>query len=161
MLHELLQSILENPIFVKYGLWSLFFNSMFGAIIPFPVEITSSALLLDGQNITWIFLAMAIGSIIGGTISYMIGYDGKKIYVLLNKIQRTKHHEKSHALLHKYGWAIIAVASWIPILGDAITIIAGVKKYDFKKFFVAMIIGKVTHALAIVYFSNLIFHYFV
>lgn len=160
MLHEILKSILENPIFLKYGLWSLFFNSVFGAVIPFPVEITSSALLLDGQNTTWIFLTMSIGSIIGGIISYMIGYDGKKIYNLLNKIQRKKHQDKSHVLLHKYGWAIIAVASWIPIFGDAITIIAGVKRYDFKKFLVAAVIGKITHAMAIVYFSSLVFHYF-
>lgn len=160
MLHELLKPILENPIFIKYGLWSLFFNSVFGAVIPFPVEITSSALLLDGQNTTLIFLAMGIGSTIGGVVSYMIGYDGKKIYSLLNKIQRKKHHEKSHVLLHKYGWAIIAAASWIPIFGDAITIIAGVKRYNFKKFLVSLVIGKITHAMAIVYFSSLVFHFF-
>jgi membrane protein YqaA with SNARE-associated domain len=132
---------------------------MFGAVIPFPVEITSSTLLLDGQDMTKIFLAMAIGSIIGGIISYTIGYDGKRIYNLLHKIQRKKQHEKSHALLHKYGCNCNYDPCWIPIMGDAVTVIAGVKKYDFKKFLISMIIGKTTHVIAIVYFSSLIFHY--
>jgi membrane protein YqaA with SNARE-associated domain len=159
MLIDLIKPILENPIFVKYGILSLFINSVFGAIIPFPTELTLSALLLTGHDALSLFLIISIGSSIGGIISYIIGYDGNKIFNLLHKIQNKKHQTKSFVLLQKYGWTIIVAASWMPILGDVITMIAGIKKYHFKKFLISMSVGKITHAMAVVYFSNLIFSY--
>ncbi len=59
-------------------------------------------------------------------------------------------------MLEKYGWIIIFLSPWIPIFGDVIPIIAGVKKYNFKKFVVVMSIGKTVKAVAIVYFLAII-----
>lgn len=161
MLIDIIKPILENPIFIKYGIVSLFFNSVLAGIIPFPTEITSSALLLAGQNPMLIFLILGIGSSIGGIISYYVGFDGNKMILkLMHKTKKKEHYEKGIILLAKYGWEIIAVSSWIPILGDIVTLIAGVRRYDFKKFVISMIVGKITHAMAIVYFSNLFFHFF-
>ena len=68
-----------------------------------------------------------------------------------------KNKEKrSTVMLEKYGWIIIFLSPWIPIFGDVIPIIAGVKKYDFKKFVVVMSIGKTIKAVAIVYFLAII-----
>lgn len=159
MLIDFIKQLVENPLLVKFGLIGLFLNSVLSSIIPFPVEITSSALLLEGQNPTLVFIVMSTGSALGGIISYVIGYDGNKIFNLLHKRQKKKHYEKSLTLLTKYGWSVILIASWIPILGDIVTVIAGVKKYNFKKFVVAITLGKVSHVFTIVYFSNVIFHY--
>jgi membrane protein YqaA with SNARE-associated domain len=48
------------------------------------------------------------------------------------------------------------LSPWIPIFGDVIPIIAGVKKYNFKKFVVVMSIGKTVKAVAIVYFLAIV-----
>lgn len=160
MLIDFVRPLIENPLFVKFGIIGLFFNSIFASVIPFPTEITASALLLAGQSAFLIFAIMSIGSSIGGVLSYKIGCGGNKIFNFLHKRQKKKHHEYGLTLLTRYGWGIILISSWIPILGDIVTIVSGVKKYDFKKFTFAMIIGKTSHVLAIVYFSNIIFNYF-
>ena len=52
--------------------------------------------------------------------------------------------------------------SMIPIAGDVIPIIAGTKKYDLRKFLIALALGKTTNAIAIVYlgsfFSSILFN---
>jgi len=160
MLIDFLKPILENPFFVKYGLLGLFLNSVFASFIPFPIAITSTALLLDGQNAVMVFLVMAVGSVGGGVLTYLVGYDGKKFYRLLRKTQGEEHYEKSFVWLNKYGLGIIFALSLIPILTEIVTIIAGVKRYDFKKFVVSMAIARIISAFAAVYFGDMFLHYF-
>ena len=160
MLIEIIKPIFENPIFVKFGILGLFFNSVLSGIISIPSEITISALLLANQDPVIIFIVSAIGGVVGGIVLYYIAYDGKKLFYLIHKTHNKEHYEKSKSLLHKYGWSIITVSGWIPIFSEVIIIIAGLKKYEFKKFLICLTIGRVTHTMAIVYFGNLIFHYF-
>src|SRR5579863_7037903 len=103
MLIDLLKPILENPLFAKYGLFTLFLNTFFSSFIPIPVVITSTALLLEGQNTIMISIIMIIGTVVGGILTYVIGYDGKKIYKLLMKGHKNEHYKKSFIWLNKYG----------------------------------------------------------
>jgi membrane protein YqaA with SNARE-associated domain len=160
VLIDFLKPILENPFFVKYGLLGLFLNSVFASFIPFPIAITSTALLLDGQNPVMVFTVMATGSVGGGLLTYLVGYDGKKIYRFLRKTQRSKDYDKSFDWLNKYGWIIIFALSLVPILTEIVTIIAGVKRYDFKKFAISMGIARITSSFASVYFGSIFLHYF-
>ncbi|MGI0073859.1 MAG: YqaA family protein [Nitrosotalea sp.] len=163
MLIDFLKPILENPFFVKYGLFGLFLNCVFASFIPFPIVLTSTALLLDGQNPIMVFIVMAIGSVVGGFLTYAVGYDGKKIYKILRKTHREEHYQKSFAWLNKYGWIIIFALSLIPILTEVVTIIAGVKKYNFKKFAISMAVARTTSAFLSVYFGSMFlqsFNYF-
>ena len=59
----------------------------------------------------------------------------------LDFIAQQKHISKSKFYFDKYG-ALTILLSWSPIFGDTITLIAGVLKYDFKKFVVLVIIAK-------------------
>jgi membrane protein YqaA with SNARE-associated domain len=163
MLIDFLKPILENPFFVKYGLFGLFLNCVFASFIPFPIVITSTALLLNGQNPILVFAIMAIGSVVGGFLTYAVGYDGKKIYRILRKTHGDEHYQKSFVWLSKYGWVIIFALSLVPILTEIVTIIAGVKKYDFKKFAISMSIARTASAFMSVYFGNMFlqsFNYF-
>ena len=157
---DFLKPIFENPIFVKYGLVGLFLNCVFASIIPFPIVITSTALLMNGQSALMVFLIMSVGSVIGGIITYFIGYDGKKMYKLLRKTHGKEHYEKSFGWLNKHGWSVIFALSLVPILTEIVTVIAGVKRYDFKKFVISMGIARTTSAFASVYFGSIFVHYF-
>jgi membrane protein YqaA with SNARE-associated domain len=56
--------------------------------------------------------------------------------------------------LERYGWAIIFVSPWIPILGDIIPLIAGAKRYEIKRFMIAIAAGKIARAVAVIFFGN-------
>jgi membrane protein YqaA with SNARE-associated domain len=160
MINNFLEPILENSFFVKYGVLGLFLNSIFASFIPFPIAVTSTALLLAGQNAVIVFIVMSIGSVGGGVLTYLVGYDGKKIFKILRKTHRDKDYERSFAWLHKHGWSIIFALSLVPILTEIVTIIAGVKRYDFKKFVVVMGMARTISSLASVYFGDMFLHYF-
>lgn len=140
--------------FTKYGLLGLFLNGMLSSFIPIPTELTTAALLATGENVYQVFVTLTVGSIIGGVIAYYLGYTGNTLSHRMRKITRINDQksQRSYALLAKYGWVLIFISPWIPVGGDVIPIIAGIKKYDLKKFIVAMAIGKAIKAAAIVYF---------
>lgn len=144
--------------FTKYGLLGLFFNGMLSSFIPIPTELTTAALLATGENEMRIFVSLVIGSIIGGFIAYYLGYTGNDLSHRIRKMTKVdgESTQRSYALLAKYGWLLIFISPWIPVGGDVIPIIAGIKKYDLTKFTIAMIAGKVIKAVAIVYFLSII-----
>ncbi|HKR57502.1 MAG TPA: VTT domain-containing protein [Candidatus Nitrosopolaris sp.] len=144
--------------FTKYGLLGLFLNGMVSSFIPIPTELTTAALLATGENELRIFIALVIGSILGGFIAYYLGYTGNDLSHRVRKMTKVESEstQRSYALLAKYGWLLIFISPWIPVGGDVISIIAGIKKYDLTKFTIAMIAGKVIKAVAIVYFLSII-----
>lgn len=160
MYTDFLKTVLENPFFVKYGLVGLFLNCVFASVIPFPIVLTSTALLMDGENPAMVFLIMSIGSISGGILTYFIGQDGKKMYRLLRKTHSDDHYKKSFDRLNKHGWVIIFALSLVPILTEIVTIIAGVQRYNFKKFAISMSVARTTSAFASVYFGDMFVQYF-
>jgi membrane protein YqaA with SNARE-associated domain len=154
MIGEIIDSIVHNSLFVKYGLIGLFINGLLSSIIPIPTELTISGLLLSGHSKTIVSLILIAGSIIGGFIAYYIGYSGNKFLKRLYKTPKKEHEERSLLLLERYGLAIIFFSPWIPIVGDFIPLIAGAKKYNFRTFAIAIVSGKVIKAIAIVFFSS-------
>jgi membrane protein YqaA with SNARE-associated domain len=51
----------------------------------------------------------------------------------------------------RYGWAIIFVVPWIPVLGDIIPAIAGAKRYDFMKFMISLSAGKTARTIVTIF----------
>lgn len=148
--------ILNNPYFVKLGLIGLFINSMLSSVIPIPTELTTSGLLLEGQSKIAIFIILVSGSILGGFIAYYIGYGGIGFLKRLRKKPSKKSEDTSTSLLKKYGWTILFISPWIPIIGDYIPIVAGATKYNFRLFTIAIVSGKIVKGIAIVFFGSLI-----
>ena len=147
-------TLLNNPFFVKIGLIGLFINSLLSSVIPVPTELTTSGLLLAGQSKIAIFTILVIGSIIGGFVAYYIGFGGIRFLKRLQKKPNRRSDDTSTSLLKKYGWVILFISPWIPIIGDSIPIIAGAPKYNFRLFTIAIISGKLVKGVAIVFFGS-------
>ena len=148
-LATLMRHIVNNPAFAHYGLLGLFLNGMLSSIIPIPTEVSVSALLMVGVSKTTIVLVLAISSIIGGFMSYYLGYGGckffQKVYYKIKIAKPKKENEdRARMLLAKYGWVMIFLSPWLPVYSDAIPVIAGIKGFDFRKFTIAMISGKLS-----------------
>tara|TARA_Y100000389_G_scaffold182455_1_gene199081 strand:- start:835 stop:1335 length:501 start_codon:yes stop_codon:yes gene_type:complete len=150
--YQQIQEILNNNTFQEYGIIGLFLNSLLSATaIPLPTEILTSALLIGGENIGLVAIALIIGSTIGGILNYFIGFGGNKLIKKMRKKSDTeKQNEKHNKMLDKFGWSAIFFAAWIPIIGDLILISAGIKKMKFVKFLIFMISGKIIKTIIVV-----------
>lgn len=144
--------IINTPLFVHYGLLGLFLNSMLSSIIPIPTEVTLSALLLAGTSKTIVLAVLLASSITGGFISYYLGYSGNRILKRFYKMPEKQKEDRLNIIMSKYGWMAIFVSPWIPIYSDAIPIISGIKKFDLRKFTIAMVSGRIVKVVAVVYF---------
>ena len=157
--YQQMQDILANNVFQEYGIIGLFLNSLLSATaIPLPTEILTSALLIGGENVFLVGIALVVGSTIGGLLNYFIGFGGNKLF---NKFKKKKnnvgHEKKGNKLLDKFGWGAVFFASWIPVIGDFILISAGAKKLKFTKFIAFMVTGKTVKAIAVVSGFSLVF----
>lgn len=154
------QEILANNIFQEYGIIGLFLNSLLSATaLPLPTEILTSALLIGGESIFLVAIALVAGSIIGGVLNYSIGFGGSELFKKIGRKSNVKKpvkkpvekQEKKHnKLLNRFGWGAIFFAAWIPVVGDLMLISAGVKKMKFKKFLIVMISGKIVKTSIVV-----------
>ena len=154
------QEILANNIFQEYGIIGLFLNSLLSATaLPLPTEILTSALLIGGESIFLVAIALVAGSIIGGVLNYSIGFGGSELFKKIGRKSKVKKpveklvekQEKKHnKLLNRFGWGAIFFAAWIPVVGDLMLISAGVKKMKFKKFLIVMISGKIVKTSIVV-----------
>ena len=126
--------------------WSLFglFLSAFGAatLLPLQSEAVLWALLLEGSYAPiWLIAVASVGNILGSCVNWYLGL----------RIERYKHKkwfpvsaiqlEKAQQIYAKYGfWSLLL--SWLPIIGDPITLIAGLMKQNFWHFLLMVTIAK-------------------
>ncbi len=134
----IIADILQNPIFVNYGLAGLFVNGFLASTaIPIPLGITVVALLTAGQDPLIVFVVLAVSTYLGGFVGYILGRSGNKLFNFLKGSPRKDEENKIDDILRKYGWIAIVGSAWVPVVGDFIPIVAGTKKWDISKFVIA------------------------
>lgn len=120
---------------------ALFFSALISATL-FPMG--SEALLVfnikEGYNIYMLLFFATFGNVLGSLINYILGFKGEE-YLEQKKILSKKKLEKYKVFFDKFG-GFTLLLSWAPFIGDPITFIAGVFKYDIKKFIIIVTIAK-------------------
>jgi membrane protein YqaA with SNARE-associated domain len=121
----------------------LFAISLIAAtILPAQSEAGLVALILSGQYSTLLLVAVAsVGNILGSLVNWLLGIGIERFRhrrwfpvgeVALNRAQRW---------YRRYGkWSLLA--SWLPIVGDPITVVAGVMREPLPVFLLLVTIAK-------------------
>ncbi len=122
----------------------LLFLSAFGAatLLPLQSEAVLVGLLLQDQYSTYLLLlAASVGNVLGSCVNW---YLGLKIERFKNKKWfpvSEKNMLKAEKIYQQYGfWSLLL--SWTPVIGDPITLIAGLMKENFWRFLVIVTIAK-------------------
>ncbi|WP_441366016.1 YqaA family protein [Acinetobacter lwoffii] len=123
----------------------LLFLSAFGAatLLPLQSEALLLGLLVQGKQHTVLLIAVAsLGNILGSCVNWYLGlkiehYKNKKWFpVSADKML------KAQKTYQKYGyWSLLL--SWVPIIGDPITLIAGLLKENLVRFLLMVSIAKI------------------
>lgn len=128
-------------------MWALglLFLSAFGAatLLPLQSEAVLVGLLAQMQYPVWLLVAVAsLGNILGSCVNWWLGL---KVEQYKNKKWFPVSEQKmlqAQGIYQKYGfWSLLL--SWVPIIGDPITLIAGLLKENFVRFVVMVSIAKI------------------
>lgn len=76
----------------------------------------------------------------GSILNYYLGFKGEE-FLEKKRIITKEKVKKYKKMFDKYGGYSLLL-SWVPIIGDPITFIAGVLKYDLKKFILLVVLAK-------------------
>jgi membrane protein YqaA with SNARE-associated domain len=114
--------------------FSLFISAFLAAtILPFSSEVAFSFALSSGMPILNAMLSASVGNILAIVLNYMLGY---YLYEKTkNKLHLSKTGKRSLDIGHKYGYFALLL-SWLPIIGDPITLVAGMLRLEFVWFVV-------------------------
>jgi uncharacterized membrane protein YdjX (TVP38/TMEM64 family) len=142
---------------LAYGYFGTFVISLLGNVVPFlPVPYLIPIFLLS-QVLEPFFvgISVGIGASLGKCVSYLIGRGGRAV---LNE-KKKKELECFGNLLGKYGVIAVYLFSSLPLPDDIIVMPFGIIKYNFKRFFVALLLGKLTLGMIVAYAAKYSFEY--
>jgi len=113
---------------------ALFFSAFLAAtIVPFSSEVAFLAALTNDMSFLTAITVASSGNILAIIANYWFGYwlyDKTK-----DKLKSSKSGQWSLDYGHKYGYFILAF-SWLPVIGDPLTLVAGVLRLNFLWFVV-------------------------
>jgi membrane protein YqaA with SNARE-associated domain len=89
----------------------------------------------------FILLGVAtFGNTLGSIVNYWLGFKGEE-YLLRKNYLKIEKLAKAERFFNRYGGYSL-LFSWMPIIGDPITFVAGILKYDFKRFLILVALAK-------------------
>jgi len=135
----------------------LFIISLLAAtILPLSSEIVLTTMLLTNlfeKNI--LLIVASFGNILGSIFNW---YLGKKITIFQDRKWFPVSPEqlnKSQKYFQKYGlWSLLL--AWVPVIGDPLTLLAGVLKVRFSIFFILVSISKISRYVFILYLVSFV-----
>ncbi len=94
----------------------------------------------SGYNIFWLLLFATFGNVLGSVLNYYLGLKGEE-YLLKKEYMNYSTYVKAKYRFKKFG-SFALLLSFMPIIGDPLTFIAGALKYNFKWFLLLVTISK-------------------
>jgi membrane protein YqaA with SNARE-associated domain len=139
--------------FTELGYIGLFIAAFLAAtILPLSSEVVLSGLLLSGFNPITLVCFATIGNVLGSVTNYALGYWAS--LGLIKKWFKLSEDEfiQAEQRFKKYG-LISLLFAWVPIIGDPLTVIAGVLRIRLLWFVILVTIGKLLRYVAISYIT--------
>ena len=128
----------------------LFFAALLSAtILPFQSEVVLFGMLLTHHySAVALVLVASLGNILGSCLNWLMGrflarFEDRPWFPL-----RRDKIEKAEGWYHRYGrWTLLL--SLVPVIGDPLTIVAGVLREPFPVFLALVSIAKIGRYLAV------------
>ena len=131
---------------------SLFLISFLAAtILPFSSELTLAGLVTTSNYDNLLLLIVAsLGNILGSVVNWILGFYSRSLSKKKWFPFRDEQIKKSSKWFSRFGkWSLLL--AWIPIIGDPLTLAAGLLRVKFIEFLILVTIGKVCRYLVIFY----------
>jgi membrane protein YqaA with SNARE-associated domain len=131
---------------VYVGLFLVAFTA--ATIFPMQSEAVLAGVLLSGYSPPVAIGVASVGNVLGSCANWLLG----------RGIERFKHHKwfpasdaalvRAQGWYQRYGkWSLLA--SWVPVIGDPLTVVAGVLREPLPMFVLLVTIAKVGRYLVV------------
>ena len=129
----------------------LIISFLAATILPLSSELVLSTMLLTDSFDKYLLLVVAsFGNIFGSSVNW---YLGKKILIFKDKKWfpvNEKQIAKSEMYFKKYGiWSLLL--AWVPIIGDPLTVIAGILRLNFFTFLLLVSVSKTSRYIFLIF----------
>lgn len=131
--------------------FSLFISAFLAAtILPFSSEVALFTAVEAGLDKHTALFVASSGNILAVILNYYLGYF---LYEKTKeKLLKSKAGNKALQTGHTYGYFALAL-SWLPIIGDPITLVAGMARLNFVYFLLIAASLRVARYIAVLYFT--------
>ena len=136
---------------VDFGYVGLFLAAFAAAtILPLSSEIVLGVLLINGLDPIILIGVATCGNVLGSCVNYGIGFWGRLL--LVRRVLRVTEEESERALgrFRKYGTGTLLFA-WLPVVGDPLTLAAGILKVNITIFLLLVSLGKLARYVVVSY----------
>ncbi|AKB17542.1 MULTISPECIES: YqaA family protein [unclassified Methanosarcina] len=139
-----------SAFIVDYGYLHLFVLSFLAStVLPFGSEALVIALIYKGFGPLTVVMVATTGNFFGACTTYYLGLKGR--HVLERYLSPSPEKlEKSERLFSKYGIYTL-LFTWVPGIGDVITMVAGLMQLPFRSFSILVFLGKFARYLVLAY----------
>ena len=131
---------------------SLFAISFLAAtILPFSSELTLAGLIVtsDYDNLLLLIVA-SFGNVFGSVFNWGLGSYSRNLTTKKWFPFKETQIERSSKWFRKFGkWSLLF--AWVPVVGDPLTLVAGILRVKFIDFIILVAIGKVSRYLIVFY----------
>ena len=131
---------------------SLFVISFLAAtILPFSSELTLAGLIAtsDYDNLLLLIVA-SFGNVLGSVVNWALGSYSRNLTTKKWFPFKETQIERSSKWFRKFGkWSLLF--AWVPVVGDPLTLVAGISRVKFIDFIILVAIGKVSRYLIVFY----------
>jgi len=145
---KMLESL--TAFIIDYGYLHLFVLSFLAStVLPLGSEALVIALVYQGFSPFVVVMVATIGNFLGSCTTYYLGLKGRNVLERYLSPSPEKL-EKSERLFNKYG-VYTLLFTWVPGIGDAITMVAGLMQLSFRSFSILVFLGKFGRYLVLAY----------
>jgi membrane protein YqaA with SNARE-associated domain len=131
---------------------SLFVISFLAAtILPLSSELMLAGLITTSNFDSLVLLIVAsFGNVLGSVFNWVLGFYSRNLTIKKWFPFKDEQIERSSKWFNKFGrWSLLF--AWVPIIGDPLTLAAGLFRIKFIEFLILVIIGKVSRYVVIFY----------
>jgi len=120
-------------------------------ILPFSSELSLAGLITTSNYDNVLLLIVAsFGNVLGSVVNWVLGFYSRNLTIKKWFPFKETQIERSSKWFNKFGkWSLLF--AWVPILGDPITLVAGLLRVRFLDFIILVAIGKVSRYLLVFY----------
>lgn len=131
-----------------YG--SLFFAALLAAtLIPAQSESVLGGLILLGQQPVAALVAVAsLGNILGSVLNWLIGRGVERFRERRWFPASQKQLDRAQHSYQRFGYWSLLLA-WVPVIGDPLTLVAGIMREPLWRFLALVSIGKIGRYLVL------------